>query len=228
MKKIELKGITKTYNNKVTALNGVSFTLCEGEFTAVMGQSGSGKSTLLQIAGLLDNATEGEVLINERKVSSLSQNELADVRMKSLGFVFQAFHLNPHLRVFENVMVPMLINPAFGTKAEMVEKANLLVETVGLTDRREHYPSQLSGGEEQRVAIARALANDPDFILADEPTGNLDSKNEQVIFTELRRLADAGKGVLVVCHNDAILDFADKVYVMTDGSLSQGAFNGKI
>lgn len=220
MKTIELKNITKVYNNKVTALDDVSFTLREGEFVAVMGQSGSGKSTLLQIAGLLDNCTSGSVIINGEDVSQLNTNQLADVRKNSLGFIFQAFHLNSHLRVYENIMVPMLINDCFKNKSEMQSKAMELIEKVGLTHRSEHYPSELSGGEQQRVAIARALANEPDFILADEPTGNLDSKNEQMIFEELKKLSHMGKGVLVVCHNDAILDFADKVYTMKDGRLN--------
>ena len=166
MKSIELKNVSKIYNNKVTAVDNVSFTLSEGEFVAVMGQSGSGKSTLLQMAGLLDNCTSGQILINGKDVSSLGKNELADTRMNSLGFVFQAFHLNPHLKVFENIMVPMLINDHFKNRAEMKETAELLVQKVGLTHRIDHYPRELSGGEQQRTAIARALANNPDFILA--------------------------------------------------------------
>lgn len=221
MNTIELKNASKVYNNKVCALDNVSLTVKQGEFIVVMGQSGSGKSTLLQIAGLLDNCTSGSVIINGDDVSGLDKNKLADVRMNSLGFVFQAFHLNSHLKVYENIMVPMLINDKFKTKAEMQEKALQLVETVGLTHRKEHYPTELSGGEQQRVAIARAMANDPDFILADEPTGNLDSKNELMIFEELKKLATSGKGVLVVSHNDAVIDFADKVYIMKDGVLEE-------
>ena len=221
MKSIELKNVSKIYNNKVTAVDNVSFTLSEGEFVAVMGQSGSGKSTLLQMAGLLDNCTSGQILINGKDVSSLGKNELADTRMNSLGFVFQAFHLNPHLKVFENIMVPMLINDHFKNRAEMKETAELLVQKVGLTHRIDHYPRELSGGEQQRTAIARALANNPDFILADEPTGNLDSKNERMIFEELKKLTELGKGVLVVSHNDAVTDFADRICVMKDGVLEE-------
>lgn len=221
MNTIELKNVSKIYNNKVTAMDNVSLKLSEGEFIAVMGQSGSGKSTLLQIAGLLDSCTSGEVIINGENVSKLDKNKLADVRMKSLGFVFQAFHLNSHLKVFENIMVPMLINSEFKNKAEMKQRAEELVATVGLSHRIDHYPSELSGGEQQRVAIARALANNPDFILADEPTGNLDSKNELMIFEELKKLAESGKGVLVVSHNDAVMDFADRICIMKDGVLEE-------
>lgn len=221
MNTIELINVSKIYNNKVTALDNVSLKLSEGEFIAVMGQSGSGKSTLLQIAGLLDSCTSGEVIINGENVSKLDKNKLADVRMKSLGFVFQAFHLNSHLKVYENIMVPMLINNEFKNKAEMKQRAEELVAKVGLSHRIDHYPSELSGGEQQRVAIARALANNPDFILADEPTGNLDNKNELMIFEELKKLADSGKGVLVVSHNDAVIDFADRICVMKDGALEE-------
>lgn len=218
---IELKEISKIYNNSVVAVDNVSLTVNQGEFIAVMGQSGSGKSTLLQIAGLLDTCTSGQVIINGNDVSTLDKNAIADVRMENLGFVFQAFHLNAHLKLYENVMVPMLINDKFTSMNDMKEQAMQLIDSVGLTNRKEHYPFELSGGEQQRVAIARALANDPDFILADEPTGNLDSKNELMVFEELKKLCYLGKGVLVVSHNDAVIDFADKIYTMKDGVLGE-------
>lgn len=221
MNAIELKEISKIYNNSVVAVDNVSLTVNQGEFIAVMGQSGSGKSTLLQIAGLLDTCTSGQVIINGNDVSILDKNALADVRMKNLGFVFQAFHLNTHLKLYENVMVPMLINDKFASMNDMKEQAMQLIDSVGLTNRKEHYPFELSGGEQQRVAIARALANDPDFILADEPTGNLDSKNELMVFEELKKLCYLGKGVFVVSHNDAVIDFADKIYIMKDGVLGE-------
>ena len=221
MNAIELKEISKIYNNSVVAVDNVSLTVNQGEFIAVMGQSGSGKSTLLQIAGLLDTCTSGQVIINGNDVSTLDKNAIADVRMENLGFVFQAFHLNSHLKLYENVMVPMLINDKFTSMNDMKEQAMQLIDSVGLTNRKEHYPFELSGGEQQRVAIARALANDPDFILADEPTGNLDSKNELMVFEELKKLCYLGKGVLVVSHNDAVIDFADKIYSMKDGVLGE-------
>ncbi len=221
MNAIEFKEISKIYNNSVVAVDNVSLTVNQGEFIAVMGQSGSGKSTLLQIAGLLDTCTSGQVIINGNDVSTLDKNALADVRMENLGFVFQAFHLNAHLKLYENVMVPMLINDKFTSMNDMKEQAMRLIDSVGLTNRKEHYPFELSGGEQQRVAIARALANDPDFILADEPTGNLDSKNELMVFEELKKLCYLDKGVLVVSHNDAVIDFADKIYTMKDGVLGE-------
>ena len=221
MNAIELKEISKIYNNSVVAVDNVSLTVNQGEFIAVMGQSGSGKSTLLQIAGLLDTCTSGQVIINGNDISTLDKNAIADVRMKNLGFVFQAFHLNAHLKLYENVMVPMLINDKFTSMNDMKEQAMQLIDSVGLTNRKEHYPFELSGGEQQRVAIARALANDPDFILADEPTGNLDSKNELMVFEELKKLCYLGKGVLVVSHTDAVIDFADKIYTMKDGVLGE-------
>ena len=221
MNALELKEISKIYNNSVVAVDNVSLTVNQGEFLAIMGQSGSGKSTLLQIAGLLDTCTSGQVIINGNDVSTIDKNAIADVRMENLGFVFQAFHLNAHLKLYENVMVPMLINDKFTSMNDMKEQAMQLIDSVGLTNRKEHYPFELSGGEQQRVAIARALANDPDFILADEPTGNLDSKNELMVFEELKKLCYLGKGVLVVSHNDAVIDFADKIYTMKDGVLGE-------
>lgn len=219
MNSIVAKDLVKIYNQKVTALKEVSITINQGEFIVVMGHSGSGKSTLLQMIGLLDLPTSGSIFINSRDVSKLPKNAVADVRQKSLGFVFQAFHLNPQLKAYENVMLPMLINPEYKNKAEMEKKAKELIDVVGLSERAEHYPRQLSGGEQQRVAVARALANDPDFILADEPTGNLDSENEVVIFTLLKELAQQGKGIMVVSHNESILEYADRVYYMKDGVL---------
>ncbi|MDD6446668.1 ABC transporter ATP-binding protein [Oscillospiraceae bacterium LCP25S3_E10] len=219
MNSIVAKDLVKVYNQKVTALKEVSITINQGEFIVVMGHSGSGKSTLLQMIGLLDLPTSGSIFINSKDVSKLPKNAIADVRQKSLGFVFQAFHLNPQLKAYENVMLPMLINPEYKNKAEMEKKAKELIDVVGLSERAEHYPSQLSGGEQQRVAVARALANDPDFILADEPTGNLDSENEVIIFTLLKELAQQGKGIMVVSHNESILEYADRVYYMKDGVL---------
>lgn len=219
MKSLCVKNVTKIYNNNVTALKNVSINIKEGEFIVVMGHSGSGKSTLLQMVGLLDSPTDGKIIINSNNISEINKNRIADIRMKTIGFVFQAFHLNPQLKAYENVMLPMLINPAFKNKSEMEEKAKQLIDNVGLSTRATHYPNELSGGEQQRVAIARALANDPDFILADEPTGNLDTDNEEIIFSLLKDLAKNGKGIMVVSHNESIIPYADNIYYMKDGVL---------
>lgn len=219
MKSLSVKNLTKIYNNTVTALNNVNLNITEGEFIVVMGHSGSGKSTLLQMLGLLDSPTSGSVFVNSEDVSSLNNNKLSDIRMKTIGFVFQAFHLNPQLKAYENVMLPMLINPEFKSKAEITNRAKQLIEQVGLSNRATHYPNELSGGEQQRVAIARALANNPDFILADEPTGNLDTENEKIIFNLFKELSSQGKGIFVVSHNNSIIDYADNVYYMKDGIL---------
>ncbi len=218
---IELKGVSKIYNEKVKAMDNVSFKIEQGEFKVVMGQSGSGKSTFLQISGLLDLPTSGIVLINGKDVAQVTKNELPKIRMSNLGFVFQAFHLNPYMKAYENVMLPMLINKEFKSKAEIEKRAKELLKLVGLEERIEHYSSELSGGEQQRVAIARALANDPDFILADEPTGNLDSENEKAIFEVLKELTKRGKGVLVVSHNDLAKEYADTLYIMKDGVMAE-------
>ena len=226
MKSIELKNVSKIYNNKVTAVDNVSFTLSEGEFVAVMGQSGSGKSTLLQMAGLLDNCTSGQILINGKDVSSLGKNELADTRMNSLGFVFQAFHLNPHLKVFENIMVPMLINDHFKNRAEMKETAELLVQKVGLTHRIDHYPRELSGGEQQRVSIARALAKNPKMLLCDEPTGALDYQTGKAILKLLQDMCrQKGMTVVVITHNSALTPMADRVIKIKNGKVAQMTLN---
>lgn len=223
MNAIELKEISKIYNNSVVAVDNVSLTVNQGEFIAVMGQSGSGKSTLLQIAGLLDTCTSGQVIINGNDVSTLDKNAIADVRMENLGFVFQAFHLNAHLKLYENVMVPMLINDKFTSMNDMKEQAMQLIDSVGLTNRKEHYPFELSGGEQQRVAIARALANDPDFILADEPTGNLDSKSAAEVM-ELLGSANKqyGQTLIMITHNLELAKLADRMLIIKDGKLSEG------
>lgn len=221
MKSITAKKINKIYDNRVHAVKDVDFNINAGEFIVVMGHSGSGKSTFLQIAGLLDTPTSGNISVNGIQTENLDSNSLADIRMQNLGFVFQAFHLNPHLKAYENVMLPMLINNSFKSSKDMVKRAKELICLVGLKERMEHYPGELSGGEQQRVAIARAMANNPDFILADEPTGNLDSDNEEIIFKQLKQLTKDGKGVLVVSHNDGIIDYADKIFTMKDGVMEE-------
>ena len=186
-----------------------------------MGQSGSGKSTLLQIAGLLDTCTSGQVIINGNDVSTLDKNALADVRMENLGFVFQAFHLNAHLKLYENVMVPMLINDKFTSMNDMKEQAMRLIDSVGLTNRKEHYPFELSGGEQQRVAIARALAKRPKLLLCDEPTGALDSKSGKQVMELFQKLNDEGVSVLMITHDPEIAAHAKRVVMIRDGELQE-------
>ena len=226
MNAIELKEISKIYNNSVVAVDNVSLTVNQGEFIAVMGQSGSGKSTLLQIAGLLDTCTSGQVIINGNDVSTLDKNALADVRMENLGFVFQAFHLNAHLKLYENVMVPMLINDKFTSMNDMKEQAMRLIDSVGLTNRKEHYPFELSGGEQQRVSIARALAKRPKLLLCDEPTGALDYNTGRQILKLLQETCrKENMTVVLITHNSAITPMADHIIKMRSGRVIMDVHN---
>lgn len=216
---IKAEYLVKKYNEKLTAVNDVSFTLEKGKFYVIMGHSGSGKTTLLQLMGILDKATSGELYIDGENVNNLNENEKARIRMEKIGFVFQGFHLNPKLKAYENVMLPMYINEKYKSN-ELKEKAVKLLESVGLNERVNHFPKELSGGEQQRVAIARALANNPCCILADEPTGNLDVENELRVLEILKQLSKEGKCVLVVSHNDVVKKYADKIFYMNKGSIS--------
>jgi len=175
---IECSNINKHYKNNVIVVNNVSFKFEDSKFYSIMGHSGSGKTTLLQILGLLNNYTDGELRINNIDTKELSNSQKADIRRDIIGFVFQSYFLNKNMKAYENVMIPMLIKPSIKDKKE---KAICLLKQFGLEDRINHYPEELSGGEQQRVAIARALANDPLCILADEPTGNLDKENELIV-----------------------------------------------
>lgn len=206
---------------KVEALKEANLTVERGKFYAIMGPSGSGKTTLLQILGLLDKPTAGELYIEGTPVRDLPEAAMARLRMKKIGFVFQFFHLLPHLKAWENVVFPMLANPDISAR-ERKEKAVALLKSVGLGDRIDHFPKQLSGGEQQRVAIARSLANDPDIILADEPTGNVDAENEQRIIEILKELCTRGKTVIVVTHNEEVGRAADEVFFLNRGLLERG------
>ncbi len=220
-KVLEVNNITKIFKTKsenIIAVNNVSYEFENGKFYAVMGHSGSGKTTLMNILGLLENKTEGTYLINGKDVSNLKEDELSFIRMKNIGFIFQNYALDPNLKAIENVMLPMYINEEI-KKENRKDKSIRLLEYVNLSDRLEHYPKELSGGEQQRVAIARALANDPQIILADEPTGNLDEENEKIIFDILKSLKDNGKCVIVVSHDNNVLKYADVVLKMNKGKL---------
>jgi len=210
---VEVKKVVKIYKNDIKVLNDISYKFEKGKFYAVMGRSGAGKSTLLNIIGTIDNTTEGEVYINGNNISGLTEKEKAKLRMKNLGFVFQGFYLNPYLSALENVIVPMRINPEI-SKKDRKERAEKLLDEFGVKELADSLPSQMSGGEQQRVCIARALANNPDIILADEPTGNLDEENEKLVFSYLKKLAGEEHTLIVVSHNEEVKNYADEVITM--------------
>lgn len=218
---IIIKNGMKTFrikNNIITALDCVNLSIEKGKLYAIMGHSGSGKSTLIQILGLLDELSSGEIYVNGDDISKLDSNQKANIRMKEIGFVFQSFYLNPKLNTLENVVLPMYINPNI-KKQDRKKIALELLEKFGLSERLNHYPKELSGGEQQRIAIARALANNPNYILADEPTGNLDVENEKIVFESLKNLAKEGKAVIIVSHNQIVKKYADEVFNMDAGIL---------
>lgn len=219
--KIILKNGYKSFKNKdiqIVALNDVNISIECGKLYAIMGHSGSGKSTLIQILGLLDDLSSGELIINGKNTKQMIDDEKARIRMKEIGFVFQSFYLNPRLKAFENVELPMYVNSEI-CKKDRGERAKKLLESFGLIKRINHYPKELSGGEQQRVAIARALSNNPNFILADEPTGNLDKENEKTVFKILKELTKEKKAVVIVSHNDEVKKYADEIFYMEDGKL---------
>jgi putative ABC transport system ATP-binding protein len=214
---IELREVSKTVmsgSEPLTILHPLSLTIPHGEFVAIVGPSGSGKSTLLGLIAGLDAPSSGSVLIDSVDITRLGEDALAKLRGEKVGFVFQFFHLIPSLTAYENVAVPMEIAGA----ADPRRQAERLLEEVGLTGRSHHYPSQLSGGEQQRVALARALANDPPIVLADEPTGNLDSANGRHIMDLLRGIHDKrGTTIVLVTHDRELADMADAHLVLRDG-----------
>lgn len=219
---IEVKNLTKIYSNEgvqTPAVNGVSFAIQQGEFVAVMGPSGSGKSTLLHILGFLDTHTAGEYHFDGKSMSDYSGDEIARLRNKKMGFVFQAFNLLPKTSVLENVKLPLLYSDI--PEKEWDERARRAVEAVGLSHRLNHESAQLSGGEKQRVAIARALVNNPQVIFADEPTGNLDSKSGQVVMEIIQRLSEKeGKTVILITHETYTAAHAKRIITMHDGMIA--------
>ena len=210
---INVKNLSKTYDGKNMVLEDFSYTFESGKFYAIMGRSGAGKSTLLNIIGTIDSATDGEVLVMGKNVTGLKEKEKAELRMKNIGFVFQGFYLNPYLNGEENVIVPMRINREIPS-TDRKQIAEKLMADFGVENLKSSLPSQMSGGEQQRVCIARALANNPDIILADEPTGNLDEENEKIVFSYLKKLAEQGHTVIAVSHNEAVKDYADEIVEM--------------
>jgi putative ABC transport system ATP-binding protein len=218
MKIIETHQITKIYkmgNNIVNALQGVTISIDKGEYVAFMGPSGSGKSTLMNIVGCLDSPTTGSYSLNNHLVSEMTENELAEIRNKEIGFVFQTFNLLPRASALENVALPLIY--AGYSKSERDERAMAALESVSLADRYHHKPNELSGGQRQRVAIARALVNSPSIILADEPTGNLDTKTSYDIMNLFQELHDKGNTIIMVTHEDDIAHYAHRIIRLRDG-----------
>lgn len=217
---IELKNITRTYGDGdsiIKALDHINLTVADGEFIAIMGPSGSGKSTLLNILGLLDQPSSGTYLLDGEDVSGKKGKELARIRGKKIGFIFQVFNLLPKYNVLKNVVLPMIYQ---GVKSSARKtKATELIKKMGLIKRINHKPNMLSGGERQRVSIARALTNDPSVLLADEPTGNLDSKNTTDIMNILTELNNKGVTILCVTHEDEVAAYAKRVVRMRDGKI---------
>jgi putative ABC transport system ATP-binding protein len=217
---VQLQDIQKTYNSgevKVHAVRGVSLELHRGEFMAIMGASGSGKSTLMNTLGCLDRPTSGTYLLDGIDVSKLDRNELADLRNEKLGFVFQGFNLLARTTALENVELPMLYGKHRGSSRELRDRAVHALEIVGLANRADHFPSQLSGGQQQRVAIARALVNQPQVLLADEPTGNLDSKTSVEVMGVFQKLNDQGITIVMVTHELDIAQYCKRNLIMRDG-----------
>ena len=217
---VKLVDVHKTYRTgemEVHAVRGVSLEIRPGEFVALMGASGSGKSTLMNILGCLDRPTSGHYVLDGADVSGLDRDRLADIRNRKIGFVFQNFNLLPRTSARENVELPLVYSGQRLTNAQLREKADLVLGSVGLAGREDHHPSQLSGGQQQRVAIARALVNDPEVVLADEPTGNLDSRTSVEIMGIFQQLNERGITIIMVTHEQDIANYAQRNVVMRDG-----------
>ena len=217
---IELNNIIKIYKSNICVLNNLSINFQEGKFYVITGHSGSGKSTLINILGLIDVPTKGTYKLFNKDTKNLNDNQLSKIRMENIGFIFQDFQLNETLNAIENVMLPMTINSKI-EKIKRKEIAYNYLSMVGLKDRMTHFPKEMSGGEQQRVAIARALANNPQIILADEPTGNLDANTEKEIFTILKSLSKKGKCIIVVSHSNISKEYADVVFNLNNGELKK-------
>jgi|TARA_Y100000310_G_scaffold140092_1_gene139439 putative ABC transport system ATP-binding protein len=226
---IDLKEVFKHYHlgeSTVKAVDGIDLKISEGEFVSIMGPSGSGKSTSMNLIGSLDVPTKGNVFLDGENIEHLEESDLAQLRGRKIGFIFQQFNLIPNLTAKENVMLPMVFQGH--EKYEREERAEELMEKVGLQERMDHYPTQLSGGEQQRVAIARALANDPEVILADEPTGNLDTKTGHMVMEFLNKLNREGKTVIMITHEPELAEeHSEKIFWLKDGKIEK-ATKGKL
>ncbi len=225
---VEIRDMSKIYNpgeNEVRALDHVSLTIQKGEFVAIIGQSGSGKSTLMNMIGCLDVPTEGTYILNGQDVSRLKDDELSDIRNREIGFIFQGFNLIPGLTARENVELPLIYRGV--SQKERHELSERALKTVGLEHRMNHRPSEMSGGQQQRVAIARAIAQAPPVILADEPTGNLDSASSREIINVLKELHEDGRTVILITHDNDIAAQAKRVVRIMDGKVERDYENGK-
>ncbi|HPX76888.1 MAG TPA: ABC transporter ATP-binding protein [Bacteroidales bacterium] len=226
---IELKDIIKDYyvgSITVNALKGINLNICKNEYVAIMGPSGSGKSTLMNIIGCLDSLTSGQYELNGTDVSFMSDNELAEIRNKEIGFVFQTFNLLPRYTAFENVVLPLVY--AGVSSKERQKRAQEVIESVGLTDRAHHKPNELSGGQRQRVAVARALVNKPSIILADEPTGNLDTKTSIEIMALFEEIYKKGNTIILVTHEEDIALYARRIVRLRDGLIESDEINKNV
>ena len=215
---IQTKNITKEYtigSQVVQALKGINLDVKKGEFISIMGPSGSGKSTLMNIIGCLDSPSDGEYYLNNKPVSKLNDDELADIRNKEIGFVFQSFNLLARNTAFENVMLPLKY--AGLKKVEARKRSQKVLDLVGLTSRANHTPAELSGGQQQRVAIARALVNEPGILFADEPTGNLDSKTGQDVMKIFKELNEKGQTIILITHEESIANQSNRIITIMDG-----------
>ena len=220
---MKLINVNKSYNTsygKLQILKNISVSFEKGKFYAIMGRSGSGKSTLVNILGLLDNFDDGDYYLNDINVKQLNDKTKSKIRGLNIGFVFQSFYLNKNLTAYENIILPTYINDKMDDTKRKNRALNIM-KKLEIIDRKEHKPSSLSGGEQERVAIARALINNPDIIIADEPTGNLDSSNELEVLKILKEISKQGKIVIVVSHNPIIKNYADILYKINDGKISE-------
>jgi len=226
---IQTEGVSRKYvmgTETIHALKSISINIDKGEYVAFMGPSGSGKSTLMNIIGCLDSPSSGTYILNENDVSDLTENELAEIRNKEIGFVFQTFNLLPRASALENVALPLVY--AGLSKADREEKAFEALRGVGLDERAKHRPNELSGGQRQRVAIARALVNDPSIILADEPTGNLDSKTSYSIMDLFEQLHDQGNTIIMVTHEEDIAEYSHRIVRLKDGLIERDEKNENV
>ena len=220
---MRIENVAKFFNNKqenIKVLDHVTYQFEMKKMYAITGHSGSGKTTLINILGLIEPPTSGKLFIDNQDVSQMNDYEVSKLRSKKIGFIFQNYYLDENLKAYENVIVPLILNEKI-KRQDRKEIAINLLKKFGLENRVNHFPKELSGGECQRVAIARAMANNPDIILADEPTGNLDEKNEVLIFEELKKLSQEGKCVIVVSHSDRVENYADVLLTIEGGKLNE-------